>query len=416
MPLDEQNTNNPNDEIILLYNWAWASNNLKEGYLEESANHLMAMLLSPPKILGIGSAQLMQKPMHFIGHSRGAILLLQLAYKLGYYFGDIPAYDIEQLTMLDPHPAVPMGDCRLQGIVGSCKISLKGEKYNFEIQLPKNVLSAENYYRHDGIYEDMVHNGTVGSFDGIPIAGAEEANFLLNDSLLSLGSSKMGGSHAVVATSWYYATIDHQNTFQHPVEPHWFEADDLYPKMGPKEKTGFYHSRLGGGPMPRKTPANYKVKPISPGYFIFNGDFQMRKSELFGPMPGWTYNGGGGRGLLIADGDNNFVRLKVSKTKDENWRRHSWVFFPKTIEKQDYVLSFDYRAKDIAGAKLKVYLSLPEEEEETLLKEIAPKNSDDFTKLTLPIPARFKGKTVRFKFELEGEMKQQLDIDNIELQ
>jgi hypothetical protein len=89
------NTNNSNDEIILLYDWAelsrnglTSSNYEGNGYLEAAADHLFA-LLNVKALPGMGQAVNLlsqDKPLHFIAHSRGNPLSLQVCHRLKKYF------------------------------------------------------------------------------------------------------------------------------------------------------------------------------------------------------------------------------------------------------------------------------------------------------------------------------------------
>jgi hypothetical protein len=156
----------PNEEIIFVLNWAKLSNILynstneillSDGLLESAADGLFAMLANPPTELSFsneGGIWNSNKPIHLIGHSRGVILNLQICHRLLKYF---PSRQIEHFTSLDPHPAHGLGllndinliynDLALPGVNGNY---LYGEK---SIQLPVNVLKADNYFRRNDVYE-----------------------------------------------------------------------------------------------------------------------------------------------------------------------------------------------------------------------------------------------------------------------
>ncbi|MDX2302400.1 MAG: hypothetical protein NW226_06345 [Microscillaceae bacterium] len=356
-PLDAENTNNPNDEVILVYDWAWASDNLKEGYLEACADHLFAILMAPPKELNLtDSKALLQRPKHFIGHSRGAILLTQVAHRLGYFFNN--TISIDQMTLLDPHPAAPMGDCQLPGIVGTCPPPKNYAPQTLQIHLPQNVFRVDNYYRQDGVYEDVITDKVFGPYDGIPVMGITY-NKVLNNETLTKGSTKMGGAHASIGTRWYYGTIDFENTFAHPINEEWYAQDSQYPAMGPKEKTGFYNSRLGGGPLPPLVPNTAKIKPMAPFNLIYNGLFDIERDLWKGNIPGWEKNGAGGGGNLQRDKSGNSalrlerskINLRLNQDKQDFSRNHSIHYLPENFAGKDYYISLKYRVvNDVEGS------------------------------------------------------------------
>ncbi|MEO1652237.1 MAG: hypothetical protein AAFU64_01725, partial [Bacteroidota bacterium] len=236
--LDEGNSNNPNQEIILLYDWAWASNNTRPGYLEGAADHLFALLMDPPAALNLTSKDaLVRKALHLIGHSRGGVLMVQLAHKIGYYFNGQVLVD--QLTLLDAHPAIPMGDCQTPGVIGPCPPPKGYSKDQLQIKLPRNVKRADNYFRQDGVYEDFVTEKVFGPYDGIQVYGIS-SNYYLNNKTLTEGSTRWGGAHAAIGTRWYYGTIDLFNAFDHPINTNWYNSDSQHKGMGPRNQTGYY--------------------------------------------------------------------------------------------------------------------------------------------------------------------------------
>jgi len=148
------NTNDPTQEIVLIYNWASESDNVYNGWLEGAADNLFASLLAPvpdtnlqggdPKRRVLDLARDFWNPdylnLHFIGHSRGAVLNSLVTERIGYYF---PECTIDQVTSLDPHPQISPND---PGNGADPR----------HIETSANVAWADNYYqlglftRHSG--------------------------------------------------------------------------------------------------------------------------------------------------------------------------------------------------------------------------------------------------------------------------
>jgi len=95
------NSGSTNEEIVLVYNWAQESDRLENGWLEAAADTLFARLVNGPINLGIGNVLASGKTIHFIGHSRGAVLNALTVSRIGFWF---PEVTVDHVTTLDPHP------------------------------------------------------------------------------------------------------------------------------------------------------------------------------------------------------------------------------------------------------------------------------------------------------------------------
>lgn len=212
-------TGDKTKELIFFYDWASASNGSatfsENGELEGAADRLFAMLTEVKvrnPTTGIveiwyQNAEMMAKKSHFIGHSRGVGMLLQTIHRFGKYF---PTVQIDHFTSLDPHPASKYGDVKfdtsdkppiisgesplasLPGVYSTTSNSFPNNCYAeipwkdaviggyvgvgsvlwkiieneavrplcqngpVKIKFPENVIRAENYYREDGTYEEVV--------------------------------------------------------------------------------------------------------------------------------------------------------------------------------------------------------------------------------------------------------------------
>jgi hypothetical protein len=286
----------PNSELIFVYDWTKYSNNPSyDRWLEASADHLFALLTQPATTTGntIYSAtagnMLLDKETHFIGHSRGAVLLLQVLHRIKNHFPDVT---IEHLTLLDPHPAGKMSDVKrsnvnnspdnlpcVQGYASGCGIFFcsngifdsTNNPNGVRVQIPENVVKADCYYRTEGnTYEPIVSNRQAAPFSGVPVIGLDSFNRKLNNVTMSAGSSTFGGAHSGVHT-WYFYSISRiglipingvlfptncninlppaMETYQ------WFTSVTApfldYNVFNPTGEgcfnTGYYYSRLGNG-------------------------------------------------------------------------------------------------------------------------------------------------------------------------
>ena len=322
------NSNSANDEIILLYDWAALSNNILtvtsyggNGYLESAADNLFA-LLNVTSLPGIGSVSLLDtdKPLHFIAHSRGNPLALQVFHRLRKYF---PNKNIDQFTLLDPHPATTFGDVKTEesgspsslpcvlGSANGCSFTAGcNGANNIEIKVSENVKTADAYYRKDGTYEGA---SDIGNFDGVPVTGLgfnrELAQYWIK--IPNFLGISFKNAHSNVH-AWYYGTIKNTvNTTYDGInisdtEPELWYTTVIFPQNtnalakniidGRRTKTGHSYSRLGGLGYPSAPTATTSLAEMESALTartgsglrpIFNGGFSYGDGNA-----GWFNNGG----------------------------------------------------------------------------------------------------------------------------
>jgi hypothetical protein len=389
----------PTKELILVYDWASLSNNFSDGYLEASANNLFALLNNPPNAY----SDILTKPKHFIGHSRGGILTLQLCYLLKKY---LPNINIEHVTTLDPHPASPMGDVSqsneefsLPGVYGlptSCSTLIDpiidtgcSNGDNVYLKFPNNVLKLDNYYQKDGSWEGAT---SLGDFDGVEVRSAsgyssdntDPNNFnrrlKTNDGL----GNPVGCPYHTMVHDWYLATIlplaTNISSFSSTVPllgtnctttiPYeWFNVtsagNDIsayYTIWGERNQIGYRQSRLGsiencGLSLPLTNITNtIDINELDLRVFnrtgnqhqpVFNGNFQYKTA-------GWEKNNIN-QNVIPLNFENGYVELNNLS----NSIVHSYFYFGKrsdeNLSKNYSTLKFDIAPFDIlANTILKI--------------------------------------------------------------
>lgn len=285
------NSNQPEDHVVLIYDWAEESSAFEDGWLEAAADNLFANLVRTNENLGgdLADVQFLDVAcggiadencdaldFHFIGHSRGAVLNSLVTERFATYFDGLP---IEHVTSLDPHPASAMND---PGYVAN------NSSENSRLFTYDNVLFADNYYRQDLFYElDL-------DFDGVFAEGA--FNLQIPESVLSGAGSST--EHSDVHT-WYYGTVTE------PFDPSYtgyngagrnHDGDVSFPEswygvpgVPDRAMAGFHFSQIGAGDRSALTVMG--TPSIADGVAsVFNGDFALGNNA--DDVPGWLFHGG----------------------------------------------------------------------------------------------------------------------------
>jgi hypothetical protein len=337
------NSNRADEQIVLIYDWAFESDIFEDGWLEAAADNLFANLVGANEGLSgqlngqsfrevacAGVAPCEESEFHFIGHSRGAILNSLVTERFALNFQDMM---IDQVTSLDPHPASFMND---PGYVAT-NSSADSRLFTYS-----NVGFADNYYRQDFFYE------LDGDFDGVFAEGAY--NLQIPESVLSGAGSSF--EHSDVHT-WYYGTITEPfdlgyTGFSGAGRNH--DGDVSFPEswygganVPPRDQTGFHFSQIGGGD---RLSLPISGQGIEPGDLpsVFNGDFLFGNSN--GEVTGWRYHGG----TFQAGYDNGAMRLEAP---DLTIATHNGLYVPAGAE----AIAFDFSVVTTSpDGELAVYL------------------------------------------------------------
>jgi len=271
------------DVLALIFNWVPESDAPDIGpnlnYVQAAGDALQAMLRDAKYVGGSGPADLVTgRAVHLLGHSRGACVMSEAARRLG-----AAGIDIDQVTLLDPHP--------VNGTLDT--------PYNFNWGDPvpqawSTVAFTDNYWRADG---GGLINGL--DFDGIPITNA--FNTQLSESALNCCAYSF--AHLDVHL-WLHGTIDLAAA---PCDGEQCINATMRSTWWPQGFTqrGYYYSVIGGGSalrpiLPLGPPPG--VMPI-----IENGDFAQ------GTYAGWSFHGGtvgaAAGSQITLDGSNGYLRL-----------------------------------------------------------------------------------------------------------
>jgi len=272
----------PNGEIVLVFNWTEESDGLSvggtQGYTEAAGDALYAALRDPSFPAAFAALDPLAGDVHFIGHSRGAVVNSDCVERLA--AAGIP---IDQVTTLDAHPVDGTLDYPLNSV-------------DWGDNTPRvwsNVDFADNYWRADG--------------GGVPYASDFDGISLPADVDLDLGDNIEGPldvdpvfEHTEVH-AWYYGTVDllaDDDNDGTAIDDELFT--DWYGSAGTPDRdlTGFYYSALVGGTRPAPVPG---TAPTWSVFEIVNGSFEV--VETSGPSEGvgysgWLYHGGAKAGVL----------------------------------------------------------------------------------------------------------------------
>ena len=308
-PYYQLNSGSAEGERVVVFDWVDESDREQGGYLEAAADALTAILIDHGSVPG-GLLDLSQ--IHFIGHSRGAVVCSETIERLALYGEQLPGIDPEiHLTTLDPHPwDSEEGDCIGEGGGDAHDYDVNSDNIQAETGEPgqgpvpqavvcwQNVGYADNY--HQGYCGDshLLPNG-LHSFVGLNVN--DRANVDLDN--VWTDKNPLIYDHREVH-AWYYGTVAHQAQDDG-------DGVDILVGYYPDDENltfGFNIGRNFG-------PPNLEDFHVSPGARIavsedatlwagkvFNGEFEHQNSPSTNDVPGWSLHGGGGEGVVTVTG------------------------------------------------------------------------------------------------------------------
>jgi hypothetical protein len=323
---ENQWTASPAGQQVLLFDWSAASSVQVSGLAEAAADELFAALaafqidgqpilqLQPPFPRAV-------RPLHFIGHSRGTVVVSETVQRLGRY--NIP---VSYVTYLDVH------DFGQPGIPSDALF------HDPAVQVWHNVAYADAAFQRNGPALPCVNPS------GRPLAHFlhEPSDPLLHvqRDLTQLDRFKDGcdglvSPHAMVK-DYYWGTVALDGGTRPDRPAGWYDGgegsgfgfDRWFANGGydhPLDSTETKWNRINAGsgvgssnpPLAyhwEGDPANDLGYPDDNGVppVIFNGNFELPHlgTDTGGSLAGWSYHGGGGSGTLGQEaGGNTYLLL-----------------------------------------------------------------------------------------------------------
>jgi hypothetical protein len=401
------NSHSADEEIVLIYVWQLESLSPVNGMAEAAADNLFASLFQANTQLGgaiknqrfidladRGNGEL---DLHFIGHSRGAVVNTLVAERFANQF---PTWKIDQVTSLDAHPAKnPFQSNSTDPYYNATESSIRLPTF-------ENVIFADAYYRTATDYQSL----TTLDFSGVPVDGAH--NFDLtplleanpgndrDDPTKSLDSNGLSLEHSDVHL-WYQSTIQDVGTVSDGeisnFDPN---AAGWFPTTG-RSSTGYAFSRLGMSAQ-RPAPLTSKSAASPLRTTIFNGDF-LFGADTGNTIPGWQYHGGN----HDADLSSGAVNLGNTFFADREFIRHNTFYIPASSD----TLAFDYQVSD-ASSDDRFEVRIGDE-----LVDVPPIAATGTFHREVVIPNRFRNaaNTLEFRIRPIAGFDSKFSLDNVSL-
>jgi hypothetical protein len=373
-------------EIVLVFNWSRESDGLNvggtQGYAEAAADALYAALRDPVLPAAFAGEDLLAPEVHFIGHSRGAVVNSDCAERLA-----AAGIAVDQVTSLDPHPADGTLDYPLDFVDWGDRAPV----------IWTNVSFADNYWRADG-------GGfpAAADFDGI-LVGA--------DVDLDLGGAIEGFLDVdpvfehIEVHAWYHATVDLAATddgdgtaIDNEPFTQWF-GDGGVPA---RNATGFYYSAIRGGARPAPGSG---VDPAWSPLEIYNGDFEIVNDDIehlgIG-YAGWLYHGGDKAGTLVPWSSldpppGSSYYLTLFGNGDQRSLTHNRVYVDDAVG----AIEIDRRVA-LPSSNDRLRITLADGAGEFAVADVPLLAATAWETVAYPIPAANAGGTYAIRLEIDG--------------
>jgi hypothetical protein len=141
-------------DAVIAFDWSFTSGVSAPGFAVSAGHELAAQVRQVAESLGIGTYDVID--MHFIGHSRGAVVISQALQDLEAESSPQLRSGYVKMTMLDPHPARNYDDAVFYSahpilgleVVETFVTRFQDEAQDPGIVIPNNVSEAEVYFQH----------------------------------------------------------------------------------------------------------------------------------------------------------------------------------------------------------------------------------------------------------------------------
>lgn len=382
---------NPHGQIILVHDWAAASNDVASGQAEAAADALFGAFINGGYVDPVNPNQ--SAEFHLIGHSRGAAVVSEVVQRMG-------AFNIlvDYVTYLDPHD------------FAEAEVPLDESFHDPAVQVWSNVLYADNFWQS---------NDVLVIPSGRSLSHLEGDSYLYNYELSDLeGLGDGGGTRHGQVIDWYFGTIV-------PLR-----ENSAWYRDGRGADTGFSNwIELGGfnldgavagilTPTDPVTLAGLAPFPDSPmdqddnagSTVFFMGDFEL--SDLSSNMPaGWSYHGGGGDATLRCETDplGTCLNRYLSLSEFNSSRTHNRFYISPNISH----IAVDTQRRDASGDVVQVRL------DDRVIGSFSLDDSDEeFVTRVFDIPSDEREKVRSLTFQLidsSEAVTYDMRIDNVRL-
>ena len=389
----------PIGEIVLIYNWSQESDGLNiggtQGFAEAAGDALYAALRDPQFPAAFSSVDPLADPVHFIGHSRGAVVNSDCIERLA-----AAGIAVDHVTTLDPHPVDGTLDFPLDLADWLDRAPVTWD----------NITFADNYWRADG--------GGVAAIDFDGMSLPTDVNLDIEDGIDGFLDIDPPFEHTEVH-AWYHGTIDltaNDDGDGTPID------DDLFSdwwgnsSIPNRDATGFYHSAIIGGSRPGSVAGTVSSwSPLS----IYNGDFETVNTEVESlgiGYAGWYYHGGSRpvpavpwSSLSPPAGSNFYLTL----FGDGAYRTatHNRLY----VDGGAGSLEFERRVS-FPSANDRLVITLVDSAGSQTVVDVALTSSTAWETVAFPIPIAGIGQTWTLKLEIDGGgdgVESIVNVDNL---
>ncbi len=395
-------------EEILIMDWADESDIDTRGFSEAAADAFVAACI---RLQTEHPSPHFLDRIHLIGHSRGAVIISEMAERLltlrnagateDFRFNGNIAEHVT-LTFLDAHPI--WGDAVANNV--------NVDRVNPGTEERDQVLAWEGIDLGEEYYQPVSSSPHYLNPDGMPVYAAWNRN--LDETITNDQGDKNQISHTEVH-AWYHGTIDPEASDDQLAAMVREEENNLARAAGMQglRKTaisidrtlwygdhlglveGFAHCEHGGRvayvdsltqldpSVPQEPFYNYKNDAL------FDGDFSYSGADVTnGGFPAWEYQGGGGSGSI----DDEQLTLTATTIGGNRSRTHNWFY----VSRQADEIQFYCNVVTDGDATLQINLDTD------VLASWALSSIPGENTLSAPLSDAQKGYTKRLTVELTG--------------
>ena len=390
--------NNPNGQAILFHDWARESDDKESGQAEAAAEALFTALVQAEYAKPNDPET--SRPFHFIGHSRGTVVVSETVQRLDVY--DIP---VNYVTYLDVHD------------FDEDDVSHDEYFHDPAVQVWENVLYAENLYQETD--EWWIPSGRE------LIQLASDFNTELTGLLDGAWPPILAKSSHGLVTDWYLGTVAPGTVELNDDTEDWYQ-DGIGAEQGFSKwwSSGGYANDESPGILEKTKSKTLKGLNRFPDEkdgdrdfdtpIFFNGNFELPDLHNTS-LAGWSFHGGKGNAKVKTENGNSYL----SFYSPGGTRTHNRFYVPENANFISFDLLID---SDLPNHSFSVTLDRPGEPSHLLADIPLTNRTDGFVPIHLPISQQNDGNSIRlltFRSEFSGVSsglhESAVGIDNVRL-